>query len=186
MASKIGALRKKGTTIKFWYQYFAVLSGGYIYFYDKQSDVYPSEYFYVKCIEIEKDVDQEQQNSLILTNKYGEICQLAFNSLKHQIEWEKVLKEKRDEDLRMSNELKENNKSINKQKSQANEDKTKVLSKFDFIIPKIEIELEAQRKQKRRRLLTDVYDIDNLDAGGIDEKFDDIGLFSPKKRRSKN
>lgn len=35
MATKIGIVKKKGATIKFWYQYFGVLSGGYIYFYEK-------------------------------------------------------------------------------------------------------------------------------------------------------
>ena len=36
MATNIAMVRKQGKTIKYWYQYFAVLSGGYIYFYDKQ------------------------------------------------------------------------------------------------------------------------------------------------------
>lgn len=34
MASKSGIVKKKGNAIKYWYQYFAVLSGAYIYFYD--------------------------------------------------------------------------------------------------------------------------------------------------------
>ena len=94
MATKIGLVRKKGTTIKYWYQFFAVLSGGYIYFYEKQQDVYPSDYFYITGVKIEKDVDAQIENTLMLTNSFGEQCLIALNSLKHLSEWEKAICDK--------------------------------------------------------------------------------------------
>jgi hypothetical protein len=48
MATKIGLVKKKGNTIKYWYSNFGVLSGAYIYFYEKQADIYPVDYFYIK------------------------------------------------------------------------------------------------------------------------------------------
>ena len=58
MATKTGQLKKKGNTIKFWYSYFGVLSGAYLYFYQNQTDLYPEDYFYIKGGKLLKDVDR--------------------------------------------------------------------------------------------------------------------------------
>lgn len=94
MASKMGIVKKKGTTIKFWYQNYAVLSGGYIYFYEKTHDNYPSEYFYIKGCVIHRDVENQINHTLLLKNSYGEQCCIALNSAKNQNEWENAIKEK--------------------------------------------------------------------------------------------
>mmetsp|Transcript_23176 Transcript_23176/g.22649 ORF Transcript_23176/g.22649 Transcript_23176/m.22649 type:complete len:125 (-) Transcript_23176:204-578(-) len=92
MASKIGHVKKMGQAIKFWYPYFGVLSGGYIYFYEKLQDLYPTDYFYIKGCQISKH--ESQEHSTMLVNSYAEQCFLAFSSKAHQQEWEKALQEK--------------------------------------------------------------------------------------------
>ncbi len=77
--------------MKYWYRYFAVLSGGYIYFYSTHQSVYPETYFYLKNAVINLNTEDDQENSLTMINCNGEICSLALNTVKSQNEWEEAI-----------------------------------------------------------------------------------------------
>ena len=74
-----------------------MLSGGYIYFYEHQSDIYSKEYFYIKGSSVNINEDETIQNTLHLKNLYGEECYLAFNNEKGLKDWERAIKSKIEE-----------------------------------------------------------------------------------------
>ena len=53
-AKKIGEIWKRGTKIYNWKKFFCVLSGGYLYFYEKAKEKNYDSYFYVKKSQIKK------------------------------------------------------------------------------------------------------------------------------------
>ncbi len=89
----IGVVRKRGEGLKnYWYKYYCCLSGGYLYFYEGNKQLYPTSYFYVKNAEVSDGlVEIGIENSLALRTKSDQ-CFLAFNNRedwknwKHEIE----------------------------------------------------------------------------------------------------
>ena len=67
-----------------------MLSGGYLYFYQKKEDLYPSEYYYIKGCIIERELDGKE-NTLNMMNSYGEQCEIELTSRKQMVEWEKEI-----------------------------------------------------------------------------------------------
>eukprot|EP00347_Sterkiella_histriomuscorum_P000566 403375355 len=187
IASKIGQIRKKGGTIKFWYQYFGVLSGGYIYFYEKQSDMYPSEYFYIKGSQIVRDFDKQIEHTLLLVNMFGEQCLVSFNSYKNQLEWEKAILDKVFEYQQVGQDNTLQRQSLITEKKYSLKELEKKLMRFEFQMPQIQIELVAEPINREEKFKdshrnfesqeSQILMTDNLDAQAFD-----IGLFTPIKK----
>lgn len=68
-------LQKQVRSVQSWYQFIAILSGGYVYFFKNEHDLIAESYFYIKDSNI-LDI-QDPPNSLRLQNRYGE-CSITF------------------------------------------------------------------------------------------------------------
>jgi len=90
----VGIVKRRGTGFsKYWYTYYCCLIGGYLYFYETNTQPYPSSYFYLKNTEVAYgDPEIGVKNTLILRNKF-EQCYLAFNSSKHCNTWKEKIEE---------------------------------------------------------------------------------------------
>jgi ribosomal protein L31 len=86
-AELIDIIQKQGQNFKSWHQYFAILSGGYIYFFLDSSDTYSTSHFYIKDCSIEEIRDEnEPPNTMRLENRYG-TCVLSFATEKDMNRW---------------------------------------------------------------------------------------------------
>lgn len=86
-ASLISKLKKQGSGIQSWCNYFAVLSGGYIYFFNSEKESTAYSYYYIKdCSLIDISEKIGVQNTLKLFNRYGE-CVLSFDKNNEFIKW---------------------------------------------------------------------------------------------------
>ncbi|CAG9335375.1 VPS13_3 [Blepharisma stoltei] len=87
-ANLIARLKKQGIGIQSWYSYFAVLSGGYIYFFNSEKESAASTYFYIKdCSLIDISEKIKVPNTLKLYNRYGE-CVLSFEKKQDFNKWQ--------------------------------------------------------------------------------------------------
>lgn len=92
-ADKFGQIYLQGNPVKTWDNYTAVISGGYIYFFQNAKDSTAQNYKWIKNSKIEI-MDPSQSNfkySILVKNKYGD-CMLGFDREKQMSEWIKVLK----------------------------------------------------------------------------------------------
>ncbi|CDW90143.1 vacuolar protein sorting-associated protein vps13 [Stylonychia lemnae] len=187
MATQTGQIKKKGNTIKFWYSYFGVLSGAYLYFYEKQSDLYPEDYFYIKGGQLQKDIDKQIEYSIQIENQFGDQCLIAFNSQKSQNEWEKAIKEKIYELSQQQSQPEENIKRQNtKLEDELDDiDPEQQQMRFEFRIPQIEIELLAEPDDLQGQQLDSENDHSENQSESTMKQFD-IGLFTPCKKLRKS
>ena len=88
----IGVVKKRGEGLKsYWYKYYCCLSGGYLYFYEANRQLYPSKYFYVKNAEVTDGLGEIGiENSLILRTKTDQ-CYLAFNTKEDWKNWKREI-----------------------------------------------------------------------------------------------
>lgn len=85
-------LKKKSKNVQQWHTYFAVLSGGYIYFFVSEEAKFPISYFYIKDCSIEDVYSFGIDFSIRLRNRYGDCC-LSFNSEIELHFWKRNLNE---------------------------------------------------------------------------------------------
>ena len=71
----ITKLRKQGTEVQSWYQYFGILSGCYIYFFRNEKESIPTMHYYIKDCSINENPNVS--NTFMLKNRFGE-CVLSF------------------------------------------------------------------------------------------------------------
>ncbi len=84
----IGVVKRRGEGLKkYWYKYYCCLSGGYLYFYEANRQLYPTTYFYLKNAEIADGLNEIGiENTLILKTKADQ-CYLAFNNKDDWKKW---------------------------------------------------------------------------------------------------
>lgn len=85
-------LKRKGKNIQRWNSYFAVLSGGYIYFFLNDEEKAPKNYYYIKDCSIDDVYGLGLDFCINLRNRYGE-CILSFNSAIELHFWKRSLNE---------------------------------------------------------------------------------------------
>lgn len=85
-------MKKNSTTNVFWQEYYGVLSGGYIYFYNSPSDDDFIGYYYIKDAELQV-VNIHNDESILLKNIFGQVC-LKFPNEQKKKSWIKCLQER--------------------------------------------------------------------------------------------
>ena len=92
---KIGIVKKRGIMTKYWYKYYCILSGGYLYFYEANKQVYPSYYYYLKNAEaITGETEIGIQNTLIIRNiETQSYCYLAMTTKAERDSWKKAIED---------------------------------------------------------------------------------------------
>ena len=78
-------MKKNSTTNVFWQEYYGVLSGGYIYFYNSPSDDDFIGYYYIKDAELQV-VNIHNDESILLKNIFGQVC-LKFPNEQKKKSW---------------------------------------------------------------------------------------------------
>ena len=82
-----GQVLRKNNYINIWQEYFAVLSGGYIYFYNKSDDVDYANFYYIKDAEIKTTIDKENNDYIIELNNGNSQEILKFANERKQSIW---------------------------------------------------------------------------------------------------
>ncbi|CAG9335335.1 VPS13_2 [Blepharisma stoltei] len=86
-AVTISKLKKKNASIQSWHHYFAVLSAGYIYFFNNEKETLAANYYYIKDCSVVDISDQIGiPNTLKLLNRFGE-CVIAFDKPSEMKKW---------------------------------------------------------------------------------------------------
>lgn len=130
----LGVLWRRHHGTHKWERYNSVLSGSYIYFYEKPKDLQASRYQYIRNSLVRKidDASLGMTNSFEIENRYGKIF-LACQTAKETEEWIKVLNSCQDE-VKLRKEAKKitKNQDINEAE----------ITKFDPNKLKLHIEFE--------------------------------------------
>lgn len=133
LAKKISSIKRR--TYFTWINTFAVMSGGYIYFYDSQKDVAHSSYFFLRECTVERKKTasaDEFQFVLSLSNKYNDECELAFKARNEIDIWENIINQQVVE------------MSPNKQRRlHAEQQKEREIEQFDFDTTLVNFSFEA-------------------------------------------
>ena len=88
----IGVVKKRGEGLKkYWYKYYCCLSGGYLYFYEANRQLYPTTYFYLKNAEVSDGLGEIGAENTLILRTHTDQCYLAFNTKDDWKNWKKEL-----------------------------------------------------------------------------------------------
>lgn len=145
-------LQKKSKNLQQWNTYFAVLSGGYIYFFIGEDSKFPVSYYYIKDCSISDTNNLGISYCIILRNRYGE-CYLSLNTEIELHFWKRSLTEQ-------INEF-ESYKSVAEEAVEDGRIAHKQRIRVSFEVPLFELTLASVHKQgivnfQLEKLTTDV------------------------------